>query len=93
MIPSPLDWHFSLLWERPKRLPNLPAMRAFGESFGYPECCIEDFLYDVALHRYPGMLRGSDPTGRYVPCRICASIHQTGRFAGSFRRFVRPHAV
>lgn len=74
-MPSPLDRFFRLLWDRDPRLPNLPAMEDYARQQGYPDCCITAFSYDLAHDRYPGMLRGLDPTGSYVPCPICASIH------------------
>lgn len=50
--------------------PDLDNMRAHGHSYGYPECCIEAFVADVAADRYPAQLRGVGPDG-CVPCPLC----------------------
>lgn len=54
-----------------EQLERLEGMRRLGHHYGYPLCCIEAFVTDVALYRAPGELRGLDPTGRYVPCADC----------------------
>ncbi len=51
--------------EQRERLDN---MRRFGLAWGYPACCIEAFVADVAADRAPARLRGSRT---YVPCNSC----------------------
>ncbi len=45
--------------------------RAHGKAFGYPECCIDDFVEFISgpilSFRKPRLLDG---TG-FVPCRVC----------------------
>jgi hypothetical protein len=57
--------------------------RALGQHFGYPQCCVEEFLKDccqTTKDRYPnGPWLG---TG-YIPCPCCAA-----KAAGNFDDFV-----
>lgn len=55
-----------LIWN-----PDLDGIRQDGRDYGYPECCVEAFVNDIANHRLPGDLRGIDATGEYVPCQDC----------------------
>lgn len=58
-------------WMTPDGKPDTDKMRRLGREFGYPECCIAEFVADAENDRNAGELRGLDPTGRYVPCSAC----------------------
>lgn len=53
------------------------AMHALldGVRFGYPLCCVEEFVSDILEGRHPSVRRGSVPLGErdavYVPCSRC----------------------
>lgn len=44
--------------------------RALGYLFGYPKCCVEEFVSDVREGLMPGLIRGVTKAG-YVPCSRC----------------------
>jgi hypothetical protein len=54
-------------------VPDLQEMERFGREQGYPECCIREFIADIAADRRPAELRGLVPGG-YVPCSACAVL-------------------
>lgn len=66
----------SVSWATPDGLAPLEKMRRLGREFGYPACCVDAFVADIAIDCHPGLLRGSMPVpGRpdatYVPCDEC----------------------
>lgn len=54
-------------------VPDLESIRSVGISFGYPSCCVDGFVSDIAEGLFPAQLRGSvtGPAGEYVPCKAC----------------------
>lgn len=46
--------------------------RVMGRLFGYPECCIDQFVSDFTAGILPGAERGST-AGGWVPCARCWS--------------------
>lgn len=46
-------------------------MRRLGRAHGYPECCIEAFVADLATNRPPGQLRPMAGEG-HIMCAACA---------------------
>ncbi|MCF7550999.1 hypothetical protein [Pseudonocardia sp. WMMC193] len=55
------------------------ALRVFrlGLGFGYPLCCVLRFAWDMALDRYPGVLRGSITRPAGESCVPCGLLHRT----------------
>lgn len=42
-----------------------------GRYFGYPECCIAEFIFRVSTGNFPIPARPLDGTG-YIPCINCS---------------------
>ena len=52
---------------------TLSRYYAFGQNFGYPLCCINEFVLDISENRRcsPIRLKVSKGSG-FVPCGVCA---------------------
>ena len=54
------------------RMSLIAMWTGYGREEGYPECCIEAFVADAMLGRYPADLRPIGADGR-VMCERCAA--------------------
>lgn len=55
-------------------------LRAFGKEFGYPSCCIDEFVEDMRNGVSPAMTRGVYYMG-FVPCRSHADAITNGKMS------------
>ena len=51
----------------------------WGLRFGYPLCCIHEFVEDCARGELPALKRGCDSRIGYVPCSRCVARGDYGK--------------
>lgn len=80
---------------------DLEHLRSNGELFGYPECCIQNFmdnfrvpLEDIAVVRltreHPSVAKFLEGSG-FVPCPSCASKIEEKGFSTFFWEHIAPN--
>lgn len=57
----------------PTKAERSRRLRHAGRYYGYPECCIEQFVSDMREGHSPGQLREQGADGR-IMCDVCSRL-------------------